>query len=355
MNIGIYSPYLDTLTGGEKYIFTAASCLSKEHSVTIFWDDPSIVEKASEKFALDLEKVRVVPNIFNSSTGLFHRIIKTFNYDRIFYLSDGSIPLVGARKLLVHFQFPVEWVNTNSFPFLFKKSRISRIICNSHFTKSFIDRKFNVNSDVLYPPVSTSTSTQEKKDNLILTVGRFSTISNGTDFKKLGMLVSAFKKFKKKRLKGWKMAVVTSVMPDQEDEFKEFESSIKSQHITIYKNARYEQIIKLYSSAKIYWHAAGFKENLNIHPERAEHFGISTAEAMSYGAVPVVINAGGQPEIVRDTDNGFLWETEEELLEKTHKLAVDRELFNAVSVRAVESSQRFTEERFCEELNHIIW
>ncbi|MDO8269614.1 MAG: glycosyltransferase, partial [Candidatus Levybacteria bacterium] len=167
--------------------------------------------------------------------------------------------------------------------------------------------------------------------------------------------VIAFKKFKKKRLKGWKMAIVTSVRPDQEEQYGEFEKSINSQHITLYKNARYEDITALYGSAKIYWHAAGYLENLQKHPERAEHFGISTVEAMSYGAVPVVINAGGQPEIVKDSDNGFLWDSEEELLEQTHRLAVDKELLKKMSERAMESSQRFSVERFCEELNHLIW
>lgn len=355
MKIGFYSPYLETLTGGEKYIFTAASCLSKEHDVTIFWNDPTIIQKASEKFNLDLGKVNCSENIFTARTSIYKRFVKTLKYDRIFFLSDGSIPIVGSKKLLIHFQFPVEWVNTNSFIFLFKKSRISKIICNSQFTKQFIDRKFSTNSFVLYPPVDTSDHVSTKKENLVLTVGRFSMLSNKTDFKKLGVMVRAFKEFKKKRLKGWKMAIVTSVRPDQEEEFLSFEKSIKSRYIKIYKNINYHEIMQLYGKSKVYWHAAGFSENLTIHPERAEHFGISTVEAMSFGTVPVVINAGGQSEIVRDKDNGFLWEKVDELIEKTHLLAVDKDLYQQLSERAVESSQRFSKERFCEELTHLIW
>lgn len=355
MKIGIYSPYLETLTGGEKYIFTAASCLSKEHTVTVFWDDPEIIHKAAKKFNLDLSHVQIQNNIFNKNTPFLKRIIATLSYDRIFVLSDGSIPIVGAKKLLVHFQFPVEWVNTNSFAFLFKKSRISKIICNSYFTKKFIDKKFSANSHILYPPVEIPQEKIELKKNVILTVGRFSVLSNGTDFKKLAVMISAFKEFKKKRLKGWKLAIVTSVRPDQEKQFEEFKKNIKSLNIEIYKNVSYQEIIGLYRSAKIYWHAAGYSENLTSHPERAEHFGISTVEAMSYGAVPVVINAGGQPEIVKNGENGYLWDTTGELIEKTHKLAVDKNLLKTVSENAIESSQRFTVERFCDELNHLIW
>lgn len=354
MNIGIYSPYLSTLTGGEKYIFTSASCLSKEHRVSIFWDDPQILEKASEKFNLDLSKVTVVPNIFNNNTSLIKRIVKTLKFDRIVYLSDGSIPIVGCR-LLVHFQFPVEWLNTNSFSFLFKKSRITKIVCNSYFTKHFIDRKFNTQSYVLYPPASTNADEIMKKEKLILTVGRFSMLPNGTDFKKLAFLVASFKKFQKKRLKGWKMAVVTSVQDDATSNFEEFEDSIKSSYVKVYKNASHSTIKDLYQKASIYWHATGYGEDLTKYPERAEHFGISTVEAMSYGAIPVVINAGGQIEIVKNGENGFTWEDEKDLIKLTHKLAVDPKLFDSIQERSIEASKRFTKDRFCEELNHLIW
>lgn len=355
MNIGIYSPYLDTLTGGEKYIFTAASCLSKEHKVTIFWDEGDVIKKASEKFNLDLSNVTVSENIFTNKFGVFKRFLKTLRYDRIIYLSDGSIPIVGARKLLVHFQFPVEWVNTNSFIFLFKKSRISKIICNSRFTKSYIDKKFNTDSYVLYPPSSSNSGKIPEKENTILTVGRYSMLPNKTDFKKLEMLAVAFKMFQKKRLKGWNFKIVTSVSPDLLTEFAKFEEKYSSKYIKIYKNVLFSEISELYGRSSIYWHAAGFEEDLEKNPERAEHFGISTVEAMSFGSVPVVINAGGQPEIVKDGDNGYLWNTQDELIEITHKLAISKELLEKVSQRAIESSKNFTTERFCEELNHIIW
>ncbi len=355
MNIGIYSPYLETLTGGEKYIFTAAHGLSKEHKVSVFWDEPTILERASKKFNLDLSNVTLTQNLFTKETGFLKRYFKTLKYDRIIYLSDGSLPIVGAKKLLIHFQFPVEWVNTNSFLFLFKKSRISKIICNSRFTKKYIDKKFNVDSFVLYPPATTNTGKIPDKENIILTVGRFSVLPNGSDYKKLGFLIKAFKKFQKKRLKGWKFVVVTSVAPSDMEKFAELEKKVKSSHIKICKNASFDEIVDLYSKSKIYWHASGYKEDLDKHPDRAEHFGISTVEAMSYGQVPIVINAGGQPEIVVDQDNGFLWNTEDELIETTHKVAVDKDLQKKVSERAIETSKNYSTERFCEELNHIIW
>jgi hypothetical protein len=38
MKIGIYSPYLDTVGGGEKYMLTIAEGFSKENNVDVFLD-----------------------------------------------------------------------------------------------------------------------------------------------------------------------------------------------------------------------------------------------------------------------------------------------------------------------------
>ena len=214
MKIGIYSPYLDTLTGGEKYIFTMASCLSLEHEVTIFWDDFTILDEASKKFGLELSKVKVLPNILRNK-GFLGKFIDTLTYDRFIFLSDGSIPLLGAKKLFIHFQFPVEWANTSSLAFQIKKMFISKIICNSYYTKHYIDKKLGINSIVLHPPAEVKLKESLEKENTILTVGRFNRLTNGSDFKKLEEMVTAFKQFQKKRLKGWVFKIATSVRPQE--------------------------------------------------------------------------------------------------------------------------------------------
>ena len=50
----------------------------------------------------------------------------------------------------------------------------------------------------------------------------------------------------------------------------------------------------LFERSKIFWHAAGYEEDEDLHPQLSEHFGIVTAEAMAAGCVPVVCNHGGQ-------------------------------------------------------------
>jgi hypothetical protein len=64
MNIGFYSPYFDSQSGGERYTLTLASHWSQKHHVSVFWDDPKMLKQSEERFDIDLSKVSTVPNIF---------------------------------------------------------------------------------------------------------------------------------------------------------------------------------------------------------------------------------------------------------------------------------------------------
>src|SRR4051812_42211768 len=110
MRIGLYDPYLDTLGGGERYVLSAAASLSKHHSVVLFWDDNAILKQAEQKLNLDLSGVSTTKNIFTPQTSFHKRLLATRQYDVILYLSDGSIPWLLAKRNILLFQFPVNWV-----------------------------------------------------------------------------------------------------------------------------------------------------------------------------------------------------------------------------------------------------
>ena len=75
---------------------------------------------------------------------------------------------------------------------------------------------------------------------------------------------------------------------------------------------------------------------------------------MEEGAVPVVFNAGGQREIVTNGENGFLWDSLDELIEKTQLLINDEKLWLQMSDKAIRKARDFTGDRFCEELYKIL-
>lgn len=70
--------------------------------------------------------------------------------------------------------------------------------------------------------------------------------------------------------------------------------------------------------------------------------------------MPVVINAGGQPEIVENEKNGFLWNTTEELTERTELLMSDEKLRQEMSGEAMKRAKYFGVDKFRQKLKEII-
>lgn len=353
MKIAIYDPYLDALGGGEKYMMTAAESLSQSHDVSILWDNPVDIEKNEERFGLDLSKVTLAHNLFSPQISFFKRLQASKAYDVLFYLSDGSIPVVGSKKLILHLQFPIEWVKVDLKTKL-KLRRVDGIITNSEFTKKFVDEKLGIKSTVVYPPVAVK-KTEIDKENIILHVGRFmKTGVEGNDYKKQYFMIDSFKKLTDQGLKNWKFVVAASVKSTDLSDFQKMQATAAGYPISFVVNATNEDLWSYYNRAKIYWHASGFGEDLEKHPERAEHFGISTAEAMSAGAVPVVINAGGQREIVKDSTNGLLWDIQEELLTKTQEVIDSEQLWKKLSKNAQNTAHQFTKQQFSDNIISLI-
>lgn len=353
MRIGIFDPYFDTLGGGEKYVLDIAQCLSKDSQVDIFWDSPQdvIKKRIKERFDINVSQINFVPNIFSRKSSLIERFLATSSYDVFFFVSDGSIPSLFAKKNILIFQFPINWVAGKDLLTRIKFINIHKVFCYSYFVKKFIDDVLPKESKVLSPYIDSKKSDSIKKENIILSVGRFTQAMNQ---KKQEVLIDAFKKMCDRGLNTWKLVLIGSVL----DKDKEFVGALitrsKSYPIEIHKNVPFKELLDYYDKAKIYWHAAGFGENLERYPERAEHFGITTLEAMSSGSVPVVINAGGQREIVTEGENGFLWDSLDELIEKTELLLKDEKLWEKVSKKAVLRSKDFSKDHFCLELNSLL-
>jgi glycosyltransferase involved in cell wall biosynthesis len=111
--------------------------------------------------------------------------------------------------------------------------------------------------------------------------------------------------------------------------------------VVLHPDASGAELRQLYGEASIYWHAAGLDEDPDRHPERLEHFGITTVEAMSAGAVPVVIDAAGQTEIVEHGVSGYRFRDLDDLVAHTLRLVDDGEQRDKMSLAAEERAQLF--------------
>lgn len=196
-----------------------------------------------------------------------------------------------------------------------------------------------------------------KKENIILHVGRFRVVdeTNGTkDYKKQYVLVQAFKDMVDRGLKNWKFMLLVSVQEHDKKAFDNLRNTAKGYPIFFEINKNNSELWDYYSRAKIYWHASGYGEDLAQFPERAEHFGISTVEAMGCGAVPVVIRAGGQKEIVTDGENGLLWTDTAELIEETLILINSKMLLEDLSRNAQKRASDFNAEAFYKNIDILL-
>ena len=235
-----------------------------------------------------------------------------------------------------------------------KLGRVSMFFSNSEYTKSFLDKRFFIKTKVLYPPVKFYPK-DFKKENIILHVGRFrvQNVKSG-DYKKQKVMINVFKEMVNKDLKNWRFVLAVSVNTKDKTAFDAMKKSAENFPIEFLVNKSNSELWEIYSKAKIYWHASGFGENLQKHPEFAEHFGISTVEAMGAGVVPVVINEGGQKEIVTDGKDGFLWNTITELQVKTKKLINDEKFLNDVADEARIRAKDFSKEKFCQKIKLLV-
>lgn len=354
MRIGVFDPYLDDLGGGEKYMMSLATCLAQDNNVSVFWDNSSDFHKLTERFGIDFSNITQVPNIFSKKYALWKKLLISQSYDAIIFLSDGSIPLVGSKKLFIHVQQPLEVLQHNNFLDKVKISRVTRFFCNSHYTQSFIEKRFLLNSTIIYPPVAIHAK-KVKKKNIILHVGRFrvKNVKNG-DYKKQGFMVETFKKMVDDGLKDWEFVLAVSIKDEEKAVFESLRKSVLHYPIKFYINKTNDELWDLYSEAKIYWHASGYGEDLEKHPEYAEHFGISTVEAMGAGCVPVVIRAGGQTEIVKEGENGLLWNTSDEMQKKTLVLTKDPKLLAKLSENAKKRANDFSYEKFTQAVRNLV-
>ncbi len=75
---------------------------------------------------------------------------------------------------------------------------------------------------------------------------------------------------------------------------------------------------------------------------------------MATGAIPVVFNAGGHKEIVRDGENGFLWESEMDLVKITKEIIVNKISVGGIKANAKEGSNKFSYEHFKENILRLL-
>jgi glycosyltransferase involved in cell wall biosynthesis len=383
LRISIYNEPAGSGIGGSEFVAALlAEALAKDHQVDLFHRIPSITaEKFAANSGTNLDNVRLhyvdrpdsQPQVSRRHPlAYYHELQKiqaelSEGYDIFVAIVHDVPPFSHAKKGALIVLFPVP-----TAPYVKSEGGVDAKLARkrpggyiyqswawkkrmegyglktaiSDFSRLWAKKRWGIDCAVVYPPVNTSFS-HVNKEKVILSVGRFALRGHGHRKNQEEML-ETYARMQSKRLRDWKYFSVGGLGETSAHKayYEQLSALAATSGAAVVANLPRNELKGLYERASIFWHASGYGENQDVQPEMVEHFGISTVEAMAAGCVPVVINKGGQSEIVEHEVSGFVWETLDELQHYTARLIDDDILRLQMSGAARKRAQIFSRERF---------
>lgn len=357
----IYDHALHLIGGGQKYSATIAQILKDKYDIIFIANKEIDIQQLEKWYGLNLHntKIKIVsldyfdtqnrreidPNIVDSlEHNPFDRVAQEcVNYDIVLNANMVSKlnPLSSCSVFVCHFP------DSERKKYFYAKD-YSYLICNSNYGKYWIKQRWDIDADkVLYPSVDMYPENKNvNKENIILSVTRFEVGGSKKQFEMIQTFINLCHQCPDIK-KYWKFILIGGSIEINPylDRIKELINNNHDIPIEIYVNAELDFIKKQYSRAKIFWHACGYHES---NPHLVEHFGMTTVEAMQNSCVPIVINGGGQQEIVEHGVSGFLFDELDELIDYTCLIILDKEKMINYSHAAFARSAMFSAKVFKE-------
>lgn len=370
MRIGIYNRYWNVAGGGERYVGALAQHASTLGSVDLIAHQPFSIPMLEERLNLQLAECKPVI-LANDSDDAAEEI--SGEYDLWVNGTFMSSVSSRARRSILVVMFPFLrgkvlkslWRTALIKPppqiqsLFWRKHGFWRsydvIAAISSYTHDWIRRWWDADSIILRPPVEGAHCLPEQeKKKIILSVGRF---FEGGHNKKHDIMIAAFKELcDSGDSPGWEFHLCGGTHPESAHQayLKHITEAGHGYPISVHPDISRGELERLYCQASIFWHAAGFDENEERWPERFEHFGITTVEAMSAGCIPVVIARAGQNEIISNGVNGYSWNTLKELRANTLKVIDDPDRAKILRAEAHKTSTHFSFQAFSDRLTELI-
>jgi O-antigen biosynthesis protein len=367
-SIAIYDHALHFIGGGQRYLATLASVLQDQFDITFIGNKPVTTADMEAWYGLDLSRcqVKTVPLLFYEQRGGQH-------IDPAWVTDDMDNPFEAIAAESKKYDI---FINANQLTKVTPLSPISLFFChfpdtrresyfavdcytfiiaNSYYTIKWLKKHWRLNPHFLISPPVEMEAPKVPKERIILSVGRFEV----GGVKKQVEIVQAFCRLcaiYRKNMQGWKLVVVGGSTPGN-PYLKQVQKLVNksSAPIELKVNAPLDELQLLYAKSSIFWHLCGFEE---YSPERFEHFGMVTVEAMQNSCAPIVFNGGGQQEIIEHGKSGFLINTIDELCQQTHWLVTSDDLLKYIQAGAYKRSQVFNRgsfERRVKELFELIY
>jgi len=226
------------------------------------------------------------------------------------------------------------------------------VAANSAFTAEWTRRLWAVKPVILNPPISAQP--RGTKEPIILHVGRFFPPSAGHSKRQVEMVEAFGRLVAAGAAPGWTLHLAGGCDDQGRGYLEQVRAAIGDLPVELHVNCPASELRDLFARASIYWHATGLGEDPDAHPDRMEHFGIATVEAMSAGAVPVVIGVAGQLEVVDNGIEGYHFADLDELVARTSALVADPEQRRIMSDAAVARAARYGEDAFKARLSQLV-
>ncbi|NTU72668.1 glycosyltransferase family 4 protein [Candidatus Roizmanbacteria bacterium] len=350
----LYDPYLNTLGGGEKHLLSILQVLEqRNYKIHIYWDE-KLTQAFQEKLNITFQTAPVFKeNIFQEHVSAIEKLKILSQYDILIYATDGSYFFSTAHHTYIFAMIPNRALYTTS---LLNKAKLlnARFITNSRYTQGKL-QEWNISSQVLYPYLDRDILKKHTtpKEHIILNVGRFFPQLHS---KRQDVAIRAFQKLvQSQKYADFTLILAGGLLKEDQEYYESLQTLTQGdKRIIFMPNITHDELIKLYRRSLIYWHCAGYGVDTKIHPENVEHLGITPLEAMASGCITFCYNAGGPQETIVDGETGFLYNSIDELIEKT-EYVLKIKTANEIRTNAHEFvSRAFSYEAFTQQVNAII-
>ncbi len=364
--IAIYDHTWHFIGGAQKYGATMAEAISDFGAVTLVGNRPFRLEALGGWYRLDLGAcaARVIPLPFFEARGgdaidpalitsramenPFHAVSRaSMDYD--LFINNSMLemvcPLSCRSAFITH--FPER--RPRSY---FYVDRYSRIVYNSRYTREWIEKRWGLAPHRhIYPPVDAADPGPCEKDSVILSVARFDPGGNKQQLE----MVKAFRLLRRRwpqPCRDWRLILAGGSHGENPylRRVQDFLRDHPALPVELRINASHDELIALYRQASLFWHFCGLGQS---DPALVEHFGMTVAEAMQHGCIPIVFDGGGMREIVEEGQGGHLFSRIGVLLERSARLLAEPALRQAMAAAARGGGRRFSKELFSERVRSL--
>jgi glycosyltransferase involved in cell wall biosynthesis len=367
MNVAIYNASWETMGGGEKYLCALADVISRDpaYSVSLLVDRTDVTtEKLRKFFDLSLDRVTLNqvdahtrgPLLSAADVAILQTNWKPLRCSAprtiyILHVPYGPLGPAAIAGRLLHGELKETVKDVVRGRLLHEARNASAAVVNSLFAQEALLRHHGINATCIQPAIDDFLR-PIPKEKIVLSVGRF--FRGLYNDKRYDVMIDAFRNLTARQPDhGWQYWVVGSCGTDDSSRhhLARLREAAHGLPVVFQVNPPYALLTECYNRASVFWHAAGFEVDQDRHPERMEHFGMTTVEAMTARCIPVVYDGGGQREIIINRKSGFFWTTKEQLVATTLSVMNDDAFAARIADGARERSTEFSHERFAKNVS----